>query len=101
VASCGGRKRKGTRGVLARAREKGEHGRRGFRARGRRGGGTKNRDGNASAARIYAPGRGRDDNLPLIPTCFVNLLEAVFLFFAKITWTPSSYTKLLKLLNIR
>jgi hypothetical protein len=76
---------------LARAREKGE--------RGRRGGGTKNRDGNASAARIYAPGRGRDGNLPLMPTCFANLLEAVFhFFFAKITWMPSLYTKLLELL---
>jgi hypothetical protein len=68
----------------AREREKGERGRRGFRARGRIGGGAKNRDGNASAPRIYAPGRGRDGNLPLMPTCFANLLEAVFSCFAKI-----------------
>jgi hypothetical protein len=37
-----------------------------------------------SAARIYPPGRGRDANLPKIPSWFANLLEVIFSYFAKI-----------------
>jgi hypothetical protein len=69
----------------AHARKKCVYRRKGF-TRGRRGGGAKNRDGNAirrTFARIYAPGRGRDANLPKMPSWFANLLETIFYYFAK------------------
>jgi hypothetical protein len=42
-----------------------------------------NLDGNEIAARIFPRGGGKDGNLLLMPSCFANLLEAIFSCFAK------------------
>jgi hypothetical protein len=56
-----------------------------LRARGKPGGGENNRCKSRwqkKYARIFAPGAWLDGNLPLMPNCFANLLEASFSCFA-------------------
>jgi hypothetical protein len=50
-----------------------------------------NRDGKSIVARIFAPWRRWDDNLPLMLSYFGKLLESTFSCFAKIRYMPSSY----------
>jgi hypothetical protein len=40
-----------------------------------------NRDGKSFVARIFAPWRGWDGNLLLMPSCFGKLLESTFFLF--------------------